>query len=174
MRTERQREASDAVDEIVRAWQLRDPQLDASPLEVVGRLLLAARQLEDALVEVLVRFDLSFADFDVINTLRRRADADGTHPGELARSSLVTSGAMTARLDRLARAGLVVREADPHDRRAVRVRLSARGEQLAAEALEAVLEADEAFLAPLDGRERELVAALLKRLLLADPARGGV
>ena len=66
------------------------------------------------------------------------------------------------------RAGLVVREPDMHDRRAVRVRLSERGEQIAAEALDAVLAADEAFLAPLGAREREQTAALLKRLLLGD------
>jgi DNA-binding MarR family transcriptional regulator len=157
---------SDSVDEIVRAWAARDPALDASPLEVVGRLLLCARHLQQALTAALQSFGLSFGDFDVVNTLRRRGDPDGTNPGELARSALITSGAMTARLDRLAGAGLVERMADPRDRRAVLVRLTKRGERTAEEALGAVLAVDHAFLAPLDPAERAQTAALLRRLLV--------
>ena len=158
--------ASDSVDEIVRAWAARDPGLDTSPLEVVGRLLLCARHLERALVAVLAPLGLSFGDFDVINTLRRRGDADGTNPRELARASLITSGAMTVRLDRLASNNLIERTADTADRRGVRVRLTAQGQRLADQALKAVLAADEAFLEPLDQRRRETAATLLRRLLV--------
>ena len=92
---------TDAVDRIVQAWAERDPALDVSPLEVVGRLLLGADRLERILIAALQPFDLSFGDFDVINTLRRRGDKQGANPSELARSSLITTGAMTARLGRL-------------------------------------------------------------------------
>jgi DNA-binding MarR family transcriptional regulator len=156
---------TDSVDRVIQTWAERDPQLDASPLEVVGRLLLCAAHLERAIVAALQPFGLSFGDFDVLNTLRRRAD-DGTNPRELARSSLITSGAMTSRLDRLERAGLIERRPDPGDRRGVLVHLTEPGERLAEESLHAVLAADEAFLEPLSPRQRDSVAAALKQLLL--------
>jgi DNA-binding MarR family transcriptional regulator len=158
--------ASDSVDRIVQAWAERDPRLDASPLEVVGRLLLCAAHLERAIVAALEPFALSFGDFDVLNTLRRRGDQGGTHPSDLAQSSLITTGAMTARLDRLERAGLIRRAPDPTDRRAVRVHLTKQGEQLAEQALHAVIAADQAFLEPLSQRRRDSVASDLKQLLL--------
>jgi len=157
---------ADSVDEIVQAWAARDPELDPSPLEVVGRLLLCARHLEQALMSALEPLGLSFGDFDVINTLRRRSDPGGTNPGELARASLITSGAMTARLDRLARRGLINRTPDSADRRAVLVALTEQGEVHADRALRTVIAADEAFLRPLDTGQRDAAASLLKLLLL--------
>jgi DNA-binding MarR family transcriptional regulator len=158
--------ATDSVDRIIEAWAERDPRVDASPLEVVGRLLVCAAHLERAIVAALQPFGLSFGDFDVLNTLRRRGDAQGAKPGELARSSLITSGAMTSRLDRLERAGLIERRPDPTDRRGVLVRLTEQGERLAEEALHAVIAADEDFLEPLSRRQRDSVASALRRLLL--------
>src|ERR687898_800274 len=151
---------------MIEAWARSDPQLDASPLEVAGRLLLCAAHLERAIVAALQPFGLSFGDFDVINTLRRRGDDEGTNPRDLAQSSLITSGAMTSRLDRLERAGLIERRPDPGDRRGVLVRLTEQGERLAEDALHAVIAADEAFLEPLSRRQRDSVASALKQLLL--------
>ena len=157
---------TDSVDRIIQDWAQRDPRVDARPLEVVGRLLLCAEHCKQDLVAALRPFDLSFADFDVLNTLRRRGDEQGTNPSDLAASSLITTGAMTSRLHRLERAGLIVRMPDPADGRGVRVRLTARGEQLAEQALHAIIAADEAFLQPLDQRQRDAVASALKLLLL--------
>lgn len=158
---------TDSVDRIIKTWAERDPGLDTSPLEVVGRLLLCAGHLERAIVAALQPFALSFGDFDVLNTLRRRGgDEEGTNPRDLARSALITSGAMTSRLDRLERAGLVERRPDPSDRRGVLVHLTGQGERLAEQSLHAVLAADEAFLEPLSPRQRDSVAAALKQLLL--------
>jgi DNA-binding MarR family transcriptional regulator len=156
----------DSVDRIVEAWAKSDPSVDASPLEVIGRLLLCAAHLERAIGAALQPLGLSFGDFDVLNTLRRRDDALGTNPGDLARSSLITSGAMTARLDRLERARLIRRAPDPDDRRAVRVNLTPEGRRLAERALRAVIAADRAFLEPLGRRQRDTVASALKQLLL--------
>jgi DNA-binding MarR family transcriptional regulator len=162
--------AVDSVDRIIEAWARSDPRVDASPLEVVGRLLLCAGYLERAIVAALEPFGLSFGDFDVLNTVRRRAEEQGTKPRDLARSSLVTSGAMTSRLDRLERAGLIARAPDPADRRGVLVRLTDRGRRLAEQSLQAVMAADEAFLEPLSQRQRDSVAGALKQLLLrAEP-----
>jgi DNA-binding MarR family transcriptional regulator len=162
---------TDPVDRLIQAWAERDPKLDASPLEVNGRLLLCAAHLERAIVAALQPFGLSFGDFDVLNTLRRQGDEKGTNPTELARASLITSGAMTSRLDRLERAGLIERRPDPRDRRGVLVHLTEQGEPLAEQALHAVLAADEAFLEPLSPRQRDSLAAALKRLLLRSEAR---
>jgi DNA-binding MarR family transcriptional regulator len=82
--------------------------------------LLCAHHLQHDLVAALRPFDQSLGDFDVINTLRRRGDERGTNPRELARSSLITSGAMTARLDRFQKAGLIVRVPDAADGRGER------------------------------------------------------
>jgi DNA-binding MarR family transcriptional regulator len=158
--------STDSVDQIIEAWAETDPSVDASPLEVVGRLLLCAHHLQRDLVAALAPFGLSFGDFDVINTLRRRADPEGTNPRELARSSLITSGAMSIRLDRLERVGLVTRRPDAADGRGVRVHLTKRGERLAERALRAVIAADQAFLEPLDPGRRDAVASALKLLLL--------
>jgi DNA-binding MarR family transcriptional regulator len=102
----------------------------------------------------------------LVSRLRRRDDEQGTNPSDLAQSSLITSGAMTARLDRLARGGLIRRAPDPSDRRAVRVHLTERGERLAEEALHAVIATDHAFLEPLSRPRRDAVASALKQLLL--------
>lgn len=156
----------DQIDRMVAQWSAAEPGLDTQPLQVIGRLLRGAALVEQRLTEALTPLGLSYADFDVINTLRRRADPEGTHPRELARSALITSGAMTARLDRLAQRGLVSRRADTSDRRAIRVRLTAKGQRLATRALQAVLAADEEVLTPLTERQRAALAGDLKRLLL--------
>jgi DNA-binding MarR family transcriptional regulator len=156
----------DAVDRIIRAWAVQDPEVDARPLQVVGRLLLCSHHLRNELRAALEPFGLSFGDFDVINTLRRRGDVQGTNPRDLAASALVTTGAMTARLDRLERAGLIRRNPDPDDGRSVRVRLTARGGRVARQSLQAVIAADEVFLQPLDEKQRASVARVLKELLL--------
>jgi DNA-binding MarR family transcriptional regulator len=157
--------SADQVDVMVAQWAEREPGLDVSALEVVGRLLLSAEKLQRALVAALRPLGLSYGDFDVLNTLRRRNDPRGTNPRDLAESALITSGAMTARLDRLDRAGLVERHLDSSDRRQVLVRLTEKGDRLAAEALRAVLAADAEFLAPLDDSRRRSLANTLRQLL---------
>jgi DNA-binding MarR family transcriptional regulator len=156
----------DSVDRMIEAWAETDPTLDPRPLEVIGRLLLCAQHCQQQLVAALRPLNLSFGDFDVLNTLRRRADPHGTNPSQLAQSSLITTGAMTARLHRLERSELIRRVPDSEDGRAVRIRLTGRGRRLAEKALQAVLKADAAFLEPLPMRQRDTVASMLKVLLL--------
>lgn len=151
---------------MVAEWSRTEPGLDVSVLQVIGRLLRTAERTEQRLAEALAPLGLSYPDFDVINTLRRRNDPAGAYPRDLARSALITSGAMTARLDRLVTAGLVRRDADPDDRRAIRVRLTRKGERLATRALAAVLAVDEELLAPLSDPQRSTLARTLKRVLL--------
>ncbi len=162
---------SDSVDRIVQAWQERDPQLDSSSLEITGRLLLCAGYYERTVGAVLRRFELSVADFDVLNTLRRVGDHQGSKPSNMARSSLITTGAMTSRLDRLERAGLIRRAPDPVDRRGVLVRLTPHGSKVARQALHELIAANQIFLEPLTGQQRDSIAAALKQLLLRHEQR---
>jgi len=157
---------SDSVDRIIQAWRKRDPHLDSSSLEITGRLLLCAGYYERAAGTVLQRFGLSIADFDVLNTLRRVSDSRGSKPSDMARSSLITTGAMTARLDRLERAGLIRRTPDPADRRGVLVRLTPQGSKVARQALHELIATNQAFLEPLNGQQRDSIASALKQLLL--------
>ena len=155
----------DSVDRIVQAWAQYDPRIRSASLEVTGRLVLCAGYCERAVSAALRPFGLSIADFDVLNTLRRRNDRHGTNPSDLARSSLITTGAMTARLNRLERAGLIQRTPDPADRRGVLVQLTRPGRLKARQALDAVIAASEAFLEPLSAQEQNSAATVLRQLL---------
>jgi DNA-binding MarR family transcriptional regulator len=156
----------DSVDGIVEAWRTRDPQVDSSTLQVIGRLLRCAEYCERGVVGILEPFGLSIADFDVLNTLRRVGEQHGSKPSVMARSSLITTGAMTSRLDRLERAGLIRRTPDPADRRGVLIRLTSRGTKIASQALQEVIAANQLFLTPLGRQQRDSLAAALKLLLL--------
>jgi DNA-binding MarR family transcriptional regulator len=151
---------------MIETWAETHPELDVSPLEVAGRLLLCAHHLQQELSEALRPLGLTFADFDVLNTLRRRADPDGTNPSDLAESALITTGAMTSRLHRLEAAGFIRKVADPEDGRAVRVSLTPRGRTIAKRALTNVLAADEHFLAPLTPTQRRQAAIAMRQLLV--------
>jgi DNA-binding MarR family transcriptional regulator len=155
----------DSVDRIVQDWARYDPRIRSGSLEVTGRIVLLAGYIDRAVSAALRPFDLSIADFDVLNTLRRRSDRHGTNPSDLARSSLITTGAMTARLNRLERAGLIRRAPDPADRRAVLIHLTRDGGIKARQSLGAVIAASEAFLEPLGAEEERTAAGVLRQLL---------
>jgi DNA-binding MarR family transcriptional regulator len=157
----------DHVDRLVTQWRDQQPGLDVTSLEVVGRVLRAAAHVERAREAALAPHGLSLGDFDVLATLRRAGGRTGINPRELAGSALITSGAMTSRLDRLEASGLVERHPDPVDRRAVRVRLTAAGREAVDSALTDVLAAHEDVLEPLTRRDRDAVASALRKLLLA-------
>ncbi len=157
---------SDSVDRIIQAWRKRDPHLDSSTLEVTGRLMLCAAHYERAVGAVLERFGLSVADFDVLNTLRRVSDQRGCRPADMARSSLITTGAMTSRLDRLERTGLIRRTPDPTDRRGLVVRITPHGSKIARQALHELITTNNEFLEPLNPQQRNAIASAFKQLLL--------
>lgn len=156
----------DHVDELIALWREEEPSLDVSSLEVVGRVLRAASYLERARESALAAHGLSLGDFDVLATLRRTGGQAGVNPKDLAGSALITSGAMTSRLNRLQAVGLVERHPDSTDRRAVRVRLTAAGRHAADRALADVLRAHEQVLEPLTRKDREATAVALRKLLL--------
>ena len=156
----------DHVDTVLAQWAAARPDLDAAPMGVVGRISRAARLLERGVDEVLEEHDLGGGLFDIVATLRRSGPPYRLTPGALVQSSMVTSGAVTARLDRLVEKGLVTRETDPANRRSVLVTLTARGRRLVDRAVEAHVANEAALLSGLSARERDQLAGLLRRLLV--------
>ncbi|MCD0483930.1 MarR family winged helix-turn-helix transcriptional regulator [Streptacidiphilus sp. ASG 303] len=155
----------DEVDRLVAAWRRERPDLDVEPLEVLSRVSRLARHLDRARRAAFAEHGLEPWEFDVLTALRRAGEPYQLSPGQLLTQTLVTSGTMTNRIDRLAEKGLVRRLPDPGDRRGVLVRLTASGRDRADEALAGLLGHERALLAELaPGRRREL-AGLLRELV---------
>ncbi|MFD5064229.1 MarR family winged helix-turn-helix transcriptional regulator [Streptomyces sp. NPDC058394] len=162
--TRRASSSPDAVDLILEQWKRELPSLDASPMEVLGRLHRSFLRYQGLLSDLFDCFDLNMAAFDVLAALRRSGPPYRRTAGELADISLVTTGGITLRLDRLERAGLVTRERDPGDRRVVYARLTDRGIEIADVVAVAHFANEERMLAELTGAERRQLGRLLGKL----------
>lgn len=160
----RENDGKDAVDEILRQWAVERPDLDVSAMGVFGRLSRAARLLDKLLAQTFRRYGLNGGEFDVLAALRRAGEPYSLTPTELYRSMMLSSAAMTNRIDRLENRKLVAREPDPEDRRGVRIRLTREGFGLIEDAVAAHVEGEERLLAALSAQEREYLAELLARL----------
>ena len=149
----------DEVDDLVAAWRAERPDLDVAPLQVLSRVSRLARHLDRARRAAFAAHGLETWEFDVLSALRRQGPPYQLSPGALLRATLVTSGTMTNRIDRLADAGLVRREPDPQDKRGVLVTLTAAGRAAVDAALADLLRSERALLTGLDrGQQRELAA----------------
>jgi DNA-binding MarR family transcriptional regulator len=155
----------DEVDELVEAWRRERSDLELGPVEVFSRISRLARHLDRARRQAFTDHGIEPWEFDVLAALRRAGEPYELSPGRLLRETLVTSGTMTNRVDRLATRGLVERLPDPHDRRGVLVRLSAEGKAAVDGAFEELLAAEHALLADLDPADRTRLADLLRTLL---------
>lgn len=155
----------DEVDGLVAAWRAQRPDLDVEPLQVLSRISRLAKHLDIARRGAFASHGLESWEFDVLSALRRQGPPFQLTPGALIRATLVTSGTMTNRIDRLAAAGLVRREPDPTDKRGVLVTLTERGADRVDSALADLLVREHALLAGLDKAEREQLAALMRTLL---------
>ncbi|RWA69628.1 MarR family winged helix-turn-helix transcriptional regulator [Mesorhizobium sp.] len=156
----------DRAARAIEQWRKERPDLDVSPMGVIGRLNEASSLIaRDRLAPLFARFGLQHGEFDVLATLRRSGAPYALTPTELYEATMVTSGAMTARLDRLEKAGLVQRAPHPSDRRGVVVQLSAKGRELIDEALTAHLANEHQILAGLTRENRETLAKLLEKLI---------
>jgi DNA-binding MarR family transcriptional regulator len=158
----------DLPDRIERAraqWADEEPGLDTSPMEVIGRVLRAAHLADAHIRRVLRQEGLDRSGFDVLATLRRTGPPYQLTPTALYQELVLTSGAMTHRVDALARAGLVERVSGPTDRRSNLVGLTARGQSVVDRAMAAHLQCEATMIASLPDEDREALAALLKKLL---------
>ncbi|MEO8328709.1 MAG: MarR family winged helix-turn-helix transcriptional regulator [Candidatus Nanopelagicales bacterium] len=156
----------DEVDDIVEAWRRERPDLDVSPLEVLSRLTRLARHLDRARSQSFALHELETWEFDVLAALRRAGGSHELSPGRLLQQTLVTSGTMTNRIDRLTARGLVERHPDAEDRRGVIVRLTDEGAAKADSALSDLLEQERDILAALPESQRQVLADLLRVLVL--------
>lgn len=127
----------DHVSRIIEQWAVERPDLDTAPMAVIGRLHRVGDAIRERLVEVYAEFDLSEGEFDLLASLRRSGAPFELSPTELAATTMVTSGAITKRVDRLASRGLVDRRAAKHDGRARTIALSPAGRKLIDRAVEA-------------------------------------
>jgi DNA-binding MarR family transcriptional regulator len=159
------RDQADEVDELVAAWHRERNDLDLAPVEVFSRVSRLARRLDLARREAFTEHRIEPWEFDVLAALRRTGRPYQLSPGALLRETLVTSGTMTNRVDRLEKRGLVARSPDPLDRRGVLVGLTADGKRTVDAAFEALLDRERALLAELGPTDARRLAGLLKALM---------
>jgi DNA-binding MarR family transcriptional regulator len=161
-----ERPVEDEVDRLVAAWRQERPDLDVTPLEVLSRVSRLSRHLERARRAAFAEHSVESWEFDVLTALRRAGPPYELSPGALLRATLVTSGTMTNRIDRLVSTGLVTRHPDPEDRRGVLVRLTAAGRDRVDAAFADLLRREQELLAGLVDYEQHTLAGLLRTLLV--------
>lgn len=117
----------DRVDLVLAQWRRERPDLDVSSMGLLGRILRLARHIQRELERTLAAYDLTFATFDVLATLRRTGAPFALSPNDLLGTMMVSSGTLTNRIDQLEKAGLAQRTANPSDGRSVLIKLTPRG-----------------------------------------------
>lgn len=157
--------ARDEVDDLVAAWRRERPDLDVSPLEVLSRVTRLARHLDRARSLAFASHALESWEFDVLAALRRSGAPYELSPGRLLQQTLVTSGTMTNRIDRLAARGLVERHPDHSDRRGVIVRLTPEGADRVDAALIDLLSQEQQILAGLAEPDQRQLADMLRTIV---------
>jgi len=156
----------DRAAKAIEQWKRERPDLDVSPMGVLGRLNEASSLIaRDRLAPLFARFGLQAGEFDVLATLRRSGAPYTLTPTALYEATMVTSGAMTNRLDRLEKAGLILRGPHPNDRRGIVVQLTEKGLALIDETVTAHVANEHEILAGLTAAERETLSHLLEKLI---------
>lgn len=156
--------ARDEVDRIVAAWRRERPELDVEPLQVLSRVSRLARHLDLARKQAFAESDLESWEFDVLSALRRAGKPYELSPKALLQQTLVSSGTMTNRIDRLTTRELVERRTDPNDGRSIRVRMTVEGRVRVDRAMDALMVNEEALLQRLSRADQEKLAGLLRTL----------
>jgi DNA-binding MarR family transcriptional regulator len=159
-------QTTDAVDRVIAQWDAVRPDLDNSPIGVIGRVSRLSRLIDRRLGENFARFGIENWMYDVLATLRRSGEPYELTAGDLVRQTMVTTGAITNRIDRLAERGLVERAA-AEDRRKVIVRLTERGRQLVDDVVNDHLDTEREILASLSPRQQADLANILRLVLVS-------
>jgi DNA-binding MarR family transcriptional regulator len=155
----------DVVDRLLAKWREARPDLDPSPLEVVGRVIVLAQHLERSVETSLERHGLTLGQFDILATLRRNGKKGGLTPSQLLESVVLSSGGMTARLDALAEAGYVKRKTSEQDRRMVVIELTSKGRRVIDNATKTRFAEAKGSLPALTSEETAALTGMLRRWL---------
>ncbi len=158
---------ADEVDRIVGAWNAQRPDLDFSPLEVLSRMDRLSKHLDRARREVFRRSDIEHWEWDVLSALRRAGDPFQLSPKQLLQQTLVSSGTMTNRIDRLVGRRFVRRVSDPGDGRSVLVTLTDDGRVRVDAAITRLVDVEAELLRALSRADRERMTTLLRKLSLS-------
>jgi DNA-binding MarR family transcriptional regulator len=155
----------DHLDRIVAQWRHERPNLDVTALGVLGRLFRAAQLADARLADLLGDYGLQPGWFDLLAALRRAGAPYELNPTALMETTMLSSGGITKRLDRLVEAGLVERRPDPADRRGTLVRLTRKGKGVIDRAIGAHVQNEELLLRSLAPREQRALDDLLRSFL---------
>lgn len=161
--------SKDSIDQLQEDWARQRPDLDVRPMGVVLRIQTLAKILGDQAALRLQQFNLQWWQYDVLATLRRQGDPFSMPATKLADTTMLTSGAMTNRIDHLEAAGLVRRLKDPDDRRRVLVQLTRKGLGLVDKASEARFEAALEALDGLTPQQVRQLSDLLRHVMITQP-----
>jgi DNA-binding MarR family transcriptional regulator len=157
----------DQVDKILAQWQQERPDLDVSPMGIIGRMTRLSKHLERSIQQTFSEFGLTLGEFDVLATLRRSGQPYQLSPTELYNSLMVSSGTITHRIDLLEKAKLVKRIPDPSDRRGALIILTENGFNLIEKVVTAHVTNEHNILTGLEKSEREQLILLLRKLLIS-------
>lgn len=155
----------DSIAVLLDEWRRERPDLDPSPFAIFGRIWRLGANLSNEISEWLAPLGLNFESFSVIVTLRRSGPPYELNPTALYRESLISSGAITNRIDRVEALGLIKRLPDPKDRRGTLVRLTAKGRTLADKAIALHFERLAECLSDVCPADQSVLASLLAKLL---------
>ncbi len=159
-------EARDHIDRLREQWTRELPDLDTEPMAILGRIYRISNLVRPGIEATFAEFGLSRGEFDVISTLLRSGPPYTLTPTELYTSLMISSGGLTHRLDRLAKAGLVARGNSPHDGRILLVTLTEEGRRRAEAAFRLDMAREARQMAGMDLARREALSRLLRELML--------
>jgi len=167
-------ESVDHVDRLRQQWARELPDLDTEPMAILGRAYRLSNLVRPSIEATFAAFELDRGEFDVIATLLRSGAPYRLTPTELYTSLMISSGGLTHRLDRLQKAGLIVRERSAADGRSVVVGLTDSGAALAERAFRVDMASEAGYLAGLSSHDRAELASLLRKLLVSLERRNDV
>ncbi len=156
-----------AVEEIVIQWKRERPDIDPTCMAVCGEVWRAGDRLRNGVLANLAQYKLDFPQFDVILTLRRQGKGETLSPSALAKDMMLSTSAMTNRLDRLEARGLIQRITDPEDRRGLKIVLTEEGFSLADEMVVTHVQTEDDMLSALSKKEQELLKEMLRKIGVA-------
>lgn len=155
----------DHIDKIVAQWNAERPDLDVEPMELIGRFVRIANHLREGMNRTYVKFGLNSASFDVLATLRRSGAPYALSPGDLLKTTMVTSGTMTNRIDQLVKSGLVARIKNKNDARSFVISLTPKGFDLIDAVVSEHVETQHELVASLPPKARTALNKILIQVM---------